>query len=171
MSLVICSEGIADSYSRSDWRHWSDYDRDCQNTRQELLIETSLIEPEFTHRNKCTVKTGLWFGAYTGEAFAVARDVDIDHVIPLKWASDHGGLAWSPLLKKVFANDPDNLIVTGASANRRKGARGPSEYMPREKSRCEYVRRWTFLLSKYELKAGSKDAKIISRTRKACNDL
>ena len=160
--------GQAD-YDRGDWRHWEDFDSDCQNTRQELLISTSLAPVSFTNVRKCTVATGIWIGPYTGQVFTIASDVDIDHIIPLKYANDHGGALWSPLLKKVFANDPDNLLVTEDNANQSKGAKGPSEYMPPLASyHCDYMRRWRFLVAKYELEIDRKDADLITLTLREC---
>jgi hypothetical protein len=46
----------------------------------------------------------LWIGAFTGKEFTKASDVDIDHKIPVKYAHDHSGADWSPLLKRLFAN-------------------------------------------------------------------
>ena len=40
-------------YDRSDWPHWSDADRDCQNTRHEILIQTSTKPIEFKTDNEC----------------------------------------------------------------------------------------------------------------------
>jgi len=155
-------------YDRSDWRHWQDFDGDCQNTRHELLISESLSEVTFTNSRNCTVRTGRWLGPYTGSYFTLASDVDIDHVIPLKYASDHGGQAWSSLLKMVFANDPDNLLVTQDNANQSKGAKGPSEYLPRIEYQCEYARKWKFLASKYELSIDQADRSLINGILRGC---
>lgn len=168
--LLITGTAFAQvNYNRNDWRHWEDFDRDCQNTRQELLISTSLAPATFTNARNCTVATGLWIGPYTGEVFTQASDVDIDHIIPLNYAHDHGGALWSPLLKKVFANDPDNLLVTQDNANQSKSDRGPSQYMPPlEAYRCEYMRRWKFLVAKYELAIDKADSDLIALSSRVC---
>ena len=53
-------------YDRSDWRHWTDEDGDCQDARQEALIEESLVEVTFETDRQCRVESGQWFGAFTG---------------------------------------------------------------------------------------------------------
>ena len=47
-------------YNRSNWKHWIDVDKDCQNTRDEVLIRDSIIPVKFKTRKKCKVKSGLW---------------------------------------------------------------------------------------------------------------
>ena len=169
-AVLLSSTVFAQSaYDRNDWKHWEDFDGDCQNTRHELLIVSSIVPVTFTNAQACTVSSGIWLGPYTGQVFTMASDVDIDHIIPLKYANDHGGARWSPLLKKVFANDPDNILVTEDNANQSKGAKGPSEYMPpRQEYQCEYIRRWRFLLSKYELRADAADVAAIRNIDRSC---
>ena len=45
------------AYDRDDWRHWEDFDGDCQNTRHELLIVSSIFPVTFTNARGCTVAT------------------------------------------------------------------------------------------------------------------
>ncbi|MFT6909505.1 MAG: hypothetical protein ACJAS1_006226 [Oleiphilaceae bacterium] len=45
-------------YDRSDWPHWLDDDTDCQNTRHEILIQTSNKAVEFKTDNECNVLAG-----------------------------------------------------------------------------------------------------------------
>ena len=115
-------------YSRSQWNHWTDEDRDCQDARQEALISESLVEVTFESERKCRVATGRWYGAFTGIYVEAPVDLDVDHLVPLKNAHDSGGWAWSSDRKREYANyleDPDHLVAVTRGANRSKGAKGP----------------------------------------------
>jgi len=137
------------NYDRKEWRHWVDADKDCQNTRHEILIRNSLAELH-PSENACKVISGVWVGQYTDEVFTKGIQLDADHIAPLKWAHDNGGKNWSPTLKRAFANDPENILPVKASANRSKGAKGPNEWMP-PRNQCEYLRQWRSIVNRYGL--------------------
>lgn len=167
--FLLPALSLAQDYNRDDWRHWEDFDRDCQNARHELLIEQSLAQVTYTSDSRCYVATGAWRGAYTGKLFTSADEVQIDHVIALRYAHEYGGASWSPLLKKVFANDPDNMLISQAYENQSKGWRGPSGYMPPDASfHCEYARKWLHLTRKYELKMAAVDALVLAGVTREC---
>ena len=156
-------------YDRSDWPHWSDDDGDCQNTRHELLLITSQARVGFKTDDECNVLTGSWHDPYSGEIVADSVALDLDHVVPLKWAHGHGGDKWSRELKRQFANDPDNLLLVQASLNRQKGAKGPDEWMPpRHSYRCEYLRHFNTVIYKYELTYIPSEKRIVDRMLHAC---
>jgi len=67
-------------YLRKQWKHWSDADDDCQDTRQEVLIEESEIAVTFTDSDECRVLAGQWTDPYSGETFTDPRDLDVDHM-------------------------------------------------------------------------------------------
>ena len=145
------------SYDRDDWRHWVDGDKDCQNTRHEVLIEESLAKVAFKTDRKCQVATGEWFAPYTGETVTDATRLDIDHMIPLKNAHNSGGWAWDKSRKAAFANEmsyADHLIAVTASANRKKGARGPEAWKPTNKGYwCDYAVDWVRIKTDWDLSA------------------
>ena len=41
-AVVAVSSAAIYQYSRTDYKHWIDADKDCQNTRQEVLIADCL---------------------------------------------------------------------------------------------------------------------------------
>jgi hypothetical protein len=69
-------------YARGDWRHWIDADRDCQNTRHEVLVEESLIAPTFKAADECQVSSGQWLGLFSGTTVTEASKLDVDHMVP-----------------------------------------------------------------------------------------
>lgn len=151
-ALVVAK---ASEYNRQDWNHWIDSDSDCQNLRQELLIEQSLELVTFTDRQDkkdCTVKNGKWNGIYTDNIYNKASDLDIDHMVPLNWAHTHGGWKWSKKKKQAFANDRENLLVVDDGENQTKSAQGPNSWLPPRKSyQCAYITHFDKIVEKYQL--------------------
>lgn len=86
------SSSSVDEYNRSVFRHWIDENRNCLNTRHELLKSQS-TGPITKTEEGCRVLHGRWNDPYTGEIFLESRFVDVDHLVPLRWAWTHGANA------------------------------------------------------------------------------
>jgi len=155
----VTSCSYARLYNRDDWGGWIDEDGDCQDTRAEILIRDSQTKVVF---DGCRVVDGLWDLPYEGGSITNASQIDIDHIIPLKWAHGHGADKWSAAKKRAFANDPDNLLATSSSANRSKGAKGPDQWMPIA-NKCSYAQRWEVLIEKYRLVTTTGEMAAIGR--------
>ena len=167
--LLLPALALGQGYNRSEWAHWADFDRNCLNTRQEALVIGSLVPVQFAIGNDCLVSSGAWYDPFTGVVFTRAEQVDVDHIVPLAYAHQHGGANWSPLLKKVFANDTENLLIVSLSQNRSKGAAGPAQYLPpNQRFHCEYARLWLHLGRKYELTLAGADVLVITSLLNEC---
>lgn len=159
-------------YQRSQFPHWVDADGDCQDTRQEVLIRDA--DGDLTmSKDGCTVIRGLWIDPYTGEAFENPKDLDVDHVVPLKNAWDNGAAAWTKEQRKQFANNLDNnysLLAVKASENRKKGAKAPNEYMPpRKEFECEYLYDWLKIKNDWGLMSFEDELEaVIKMTKEDC---
>jgi hypothetical protein len=165
------NRGFVSLYNRSDWPHWSDTDRDCQNMRHELLISQSFAEVTFKTEDKCIVLLGTWHGKYSGNTFNDSKELDLDHVVPLKFAHGHGGDSWSRDRKQEFANDTENLLLVSASLNRQKGAKGVDEWLPPNHAyRCEYVAHFNAVMTKYDLTYIPSEQRIVNKMVNACNE-
>ena len=107
---------------------------------------------------KCKVKAGFWNDFYFAETFDSPKLIDIDHVVPLKHAFENGAKAWTQEQKKIFANDPDNLVITSRKANRTKGANDFTSWSPLNRDyACAYMERWYLVKRKYALAISEKE--------------
>ena len=171
---VAAASGDIPDYDRGDWRHWIDEDRDCQDARQEVLIAESLIAVVYEGRDECRVESGEWFGMYTGESFNDPGDLDVDHMVPLDNAHRSGGWAWSKERKAEYANDlayANHLIAVQASANRRKGSKGPEEWKPpRREYWCEYATDWATIKQAWGLTANPDEATALREMLETCDE-
>jgi len=150
--ILICALAFGAPYKRQAFKHWTDSDHDCQNTRQELLIARSEVPVTFTKKKNCTVSTGRWNDFYYDEVLTNAREVDIDHVVPLKHAWLTGAETWTKEKRSEFANDLENLVITNKKYNRQKGAKTILEWMPINRDfACQYAKRWFLIKNKYQL--------------------
>jgi len=139
----------SNKYKRENFgRGWADFDHDGQDSRQETLIAQSTAPVHFKSAKHRKVAAGRWISPFTNAVIHDPSKIDIDHIVPLKWAWDHGAGVWSQQKRKQFANDPANLISVEASLNRQKGAKGPDKWLP-PTNRCEYVLRFLRVAKKY----------------------
>jgi len=162
--LLVAFNVSAEPYKRSLYPHWSDLDRDCQNSRDETLLDESLNPVKYKTDRGCKVASGWWYGYYSDKFYDNPRQLDIDHVVPLKEAHLSGADEWSRELRKQFANDPENLIAVQASENRRKGAKDPAHWLPSNESyHCEYIARWLAVKLKYRLEIDPDEQQTINK--------
>lgn len=140
-------------YERHKFGHgWLDFDKDCMNTRHEVLLELSTSTNTMLDKKGCYVQRGKWYDPYTGRTFYNAKEVDIDHIVPLKYAWDLGASKWSSDKRKQFANDPMNLIPVDRDTNRKKSAQGMHQWLPPNKAyHKQYILRFTRICKKYKL--------------------
>jgi len=164
--------GPIPAYDRSTWHHWIDADHDCQDTRQEVLIEESEVPVTFKDTRQCRVATGRWTCPYTGRVFTDPGQLDIDHMVPLENAHSSGGWAWDSAKKEEYANDldePEHLIAVYKGANRSKGSRGPVEWMPPDHDAwCSYVADWIGIKGRWGLSMTAEERAGIHEVLAGC---
>lgn len=151
-------------YERKLYGGWIEQDGSCQNTRHKILAVRSKTKPVYKTRQSCRVVAGTWVGPYSHKTFYNPKDVEIDHVIPLKYAHEKAGYAWTEEQRVMFANDPENLLVTSAQLNRKKGAKDPSRWMPPH-GKCGYLEKWNKVAKKYAVPLPEEVHKNINKCR------
>jgi hypothetical protein len=167
-SLLFDPDSRDRFFNAADWPLFEGNAANCRSIKNELLVITSRSPVSFTNPRECQVRVGEWFDVYTGRTLTVASQVELDHIIPPRYAHNHGGDRWPPQKKFAFANDPANLVLTEQNQTRRKNDRGPSGWLPREEYQCAYARQWLELAEKYDLQLGQRDRNRIVVLERNC---
>lgn len=173
-SRLDVSDAPPPPYQRSAFGSsaWTDDDRDCQNTRAEVLIAQSEEPVRFRPPDDCVVESGFWHDPWSGRDYTNAGDVDIDHLVPLANAWRSGAYRWSPEMRIQYANDlgdPDHLIAISASDNRRKRDGGPEKWQPDDESTwCYYAQTWVEIKERWRLTATTREVEALSTMLATC---
>lgn len=143
-------------------------DDTCMNTRAKVLVRDSNTDVTFRGHRPCVVEDGLWNDPYAGQEVTSSRQIQIDHMVPLKHAYVSGAWKWDYKTRCLFANFMGfkaHLVSAGASENMSKGDRGPNAYLPPNiKYRCEYIRNWLAIKMIWKLSLTSDEAAAIHDT-------
>ena len=162
---MIITSVFAQEYNRKDWKHWVDGDKNGLDTRQEVLIAENIAPDSLTvYDSTGKIVEGLWVCPYTGDSITNPRKLDIDHLVPLKEAHISGGITWSKEKKEAFANElfysDNHLMAVSAKANRSKGAKDPSKWMP-SINKCWYINSWIEIKKRWALEMDIEEEAFI----------
>jgi hypothetical protein len=162
----------ASAYDRKLWPHWIDADRDCQNTRAEVLISEAYEPVEFEDTRRCEVALGRWQCPYTGHIVAEAHLLDVDHLVPLANAHRSGAAKWTEAERRRYANDlehAEHLVAVEYAANRSKADKGPEAWLPpSDDARCGYVRDWAAIKQRWRLSMSDAEAAAVAEALEIC---
>lgn len=151
---------------------WVDDHRDqsCLNTRAKVLERDSQAEVQKGGPRGCTVIKGEWFDPYTGQLFSDAKDVQIDHLVPLKHAYMTGAYEWTKQRRCLYANYLGNrfhLLSVSGTQNAEKGDKSPAEYIPpRARYVCQYLVSWLKVKAIWKLRLTPTEAEGINKLAK-----
>jgi hypothetical protein len=143
---------------------WTDTNRDCQNTRQEVLIQESKTALAYTSRG-CTASSGRWVTSWDNRIHTYASTVQIDHTVPVHEAWGSGARYWSQARRVAFYNDlgdARSLSAQTAALNSAKQARGPESWMP-PANRCAYIGEWIAVKIRWGLRVDSVEKAALIR--------
>ena len=134
----------------------------------------SMAGLDFRTDRKCRVTSGEWLAPYTGTVVNDPSELDIDHMVPLGNAHLSGAWNWSAEQRERYANhldDPQHLIAVTARANRSKGARGPEEWKPDDRSYwCQYATDWITIKSTWALTVTQDEHDALVEMLNTCSD-
>lgn len=164
--LSLKAESGSTTYSRSYFKHWTDDNGDCQNTRAEVLVAESQVTPTYSSSQRCTVTKGKWYSYYDGATWTAPGDVDIDHMVALKEAWESGARSWTVTNRTRYANDlgfSSSLIAVTDNVNSSKGDRDPAAWLPpRTAARCTYAIQWVQVKYRWRLSLDSTERSKLS---------
>jgi hypothetical protein len=172
---LLTGPAVADgqSYDRAAFgQDVNAYAPDCMSLRHDLL--TARADMVLQHDEaECRVLTGLWIDPYTGERITVAAELQVDHLIPLAWAWEHGADSWTQEERQEFSLDQDYLRVVSQHANASKGDSGPTEWLPTAGiAQCDYVSDFRTGVAVYGLQLSEAEQRNLEElTASVCGSL
>jgi hypothetical protein len=171
-SLEVKGRAPKSGYSRGQFPHWSDLDRNGCDSRNEILKRdlTQITYKEGTR--ECKVIAGVLLDPFSNKQIIFSSGkstVDIDHVVTLSNAWQSGAAYFDRTKRSQIANDPLNLIATDAKLNRQKGDGDAATWLPPYKAyRCEYVARQVAVKYRYSLWVTPPEKAAIAQILSSC---
>jgi len=163
------------SYNRQrDYGGWATPEP-CMSTRMVVLrdqSEPSKIKIRTKPNGSCEVWLGEWQEPYVGYVTTDPRNLQIDHLVPLKEAHRSGAFQWTKEKRREYANwleDKLHLLAVDGSANMQKGDKDPAKWQPaNDNFRCTYLRKWVEVKRKWQLSMDEAEASAVRMGLAAC---
>jgi hypothetical protein len=170
--LEVKGRAAKTGYTRSQFPHWSDPDRNGCDARNDTL-KRDLTDITYKPGTRdCKVIAGQLLDPFSGKVIIFSPTkvvIDIDHVVALSNAWQSGAAYFDKNVRTQIANDPLNLLAVDAKLNRQKGDGDAATWLPPNKAfRCEYVSRQVAVKAKYRLWVTEPEKVAITKILSSC---
>ncbi|KJZ68841.1 hypothetical protein HIM_11771 [Hirsutella minnesotensis 3608] len=164
--LEIAEPGSSDGYSRKEFPHWGPVSGTC-NTREFVLKRDGV---DVRTDRACRSVSGSWTSLYDGVTVTEARDIDIDHMVPLHNAWISGASSWTLEKRTAFANDITGPQLWAVSTvNREKSDSSPDKWAPPLTDfHCTYAKSWDQVKSYHKLAVTDAEMGALSNMLDSC---
>lgn len=141
-------------------------DESCLNIRGLILESQSIDKVKYGGARGCTVVFGKWYDPYTDSYFRdPVKDLQIDHMVPLKHAYQSGAYEWSKEKRCLYSNfrwSEYHLIPTFGKENSKKSDQSPVGYVPKNDDYvCEYLKNWLKVKAIWKLRVNPSEKSAI----------
>ena len=172
--LEVKGRAAKTGYSRAQFPHWSDPDRNGCDTRNDTLKRDLTNITYKVGTRDCKVVGGQLLDPFSGKSITFSStksNIDIDHLVALSNAWQTGAAYFDKAKRTQIANDPLNLLAVDAKLNRQKGDGDAATWLPPAKSfRCEYVAAQIAVKVKYSLWLTAPEKSAMSKVLESCPD-
>ncbi len=170
--LEVKGRAAKTGYTRSQFPHWSDPDRNGCDARNDTL-KRDLTDVTYKEGTRdCKVIAGQLLDPFSGKVIIFSPTkvvIDIDHVVALSNAWQTGAAYFDKTVRTQIANDPLNLLAVDSKLNRQKGDGDAATWLPPSKSfRCAYVARQVAVKAKYKLWVSEPEKVAITKILSSC---
>ena len=170
--LEVKGRAAKTGYSRAQFPHWSDPDRNGCDARNDTLKRDLTNITYKVGTRDCKVVGGQLLDPFSGKSLTFSStksNIDIDHLVALSNAWQTGAAYFDKAKRTQIANDPLNLLAVDAKLNRQKGDSDAATWLPPAKSfRCEYVAAQIAVKVKYSLWLTAPEKSAMSKVLESC---
>jgi Protein of unknown function (DUF1524) len=171
-NLEVKGRAAKTGYTRSQFPHWSDPDRNGCDARNDTLKRDLTNITYKAGTRDCKVIAGQLLDPFSGKVITFSTTkvvIDIDHVVALSNAWQTGAAYFDKNKRSQIANDPLNLLAVDSKLNRQKGDGDAATWLPPSKAfRCEYVARQVAVKAKYGLWVTKPEKVAIDKILSSC---
>lgn len=148
--IRVSTHENTEKYNRDDW----------EKPAKKFLLDGEKVSrvkyDTYTSQYLISKDPFVYKDPYTDKEITDIKILDFDHLVPISYCNKFSDLSWSKEQKNKFAQDENVGVSVLNKENRSKGAKGPSEWLPKA-NQGDYCYSWLLIAHEYGLALRQQD--------------
>ena len=149
-SIKVSTHENMEKYNRDDW----------EKPAKKFTLDGEKVSrvkyDTYTSQYLISKDPFVYKDPYTDKEITDIKILDFDHIVPISYCNKFSDLSWSNEQKNKFAQDENVGVSVLNKENRSKGAKGPSEWLPKA-NQGDYCLTWLLIAKEYGLALRQQD--------------